>query len=102
MRGYAGPRRVSRGFATLFVSLYSAPRPRLAATVRAIQSARRVSQRRRVAVCLRLLCGGMRRGGADGARKAEAVGPDRTGEALARKRSGVGFQRVDKGADRSA
>ena len=75
--------------------LYSASRPRLAATIRAIQPAWRVSQRRRLAICRRVLCGGMRRGGADGAGKAEAVGPDRTGEALARKRGGVGFQRVD-------
>ena len=77
-------------------------RPRLAAAIRAIQPARRVSQRGRLAVCLRLLCGGMRRGGADGAGEAEAVGADRTGQAVARKRGGVGFQRVDSGADRSA
>ena len=77
-------------------------RPRLAAAIRAVQPARRVSQRGRLAVCLRLLCGGMRSGGADGAGEAEAVGADRTGQAVARKRGGVGFQRVDQGADRSA
>ena len=75
---------------------------RLAAAIRAIQPARRVSQRGRLAVCLRLLCGGMRGGGADGAGQAEAVGADRTGQAMARKRGGVGFQRVDQGADRPA
>ena len=77
-------------------------RSRLAAAIRAIQPARRVSQRGCLAVCLRLLCGGMRGGGADGAGEAEAVGADRTGEALARERGGVGFQRVDQGADRPA
>jgi len=60
------------------------------------------SQRPCLAVCLRILCGGMRGGGADGPGEAETVSADRTGEALARKRGGVGFQRVDQSADRSA
>ena len=37
-----------------------------------------------------------------GLAQAEAVGADRTGQAMARERGGVGFQRVDQGADRSA
>ena len=63
--------------------VYPAQGSRLAAAIRAIQPAWRVSQRRCLALYLRLLCGGMRGRGADGHRETQASGAGRTGEALA-------------------
>jgi hypothetical protein len=63
---HAGAWRTGRGLTALFVSVYPTPACRLAAPIRTIQPARRVSQQGRLAVCPRLLCGGMRGGGTNG------------------------------------
>ena len=90
MRGLQDKRAARRRPAPVPVPVHPAGGPRLDAALRAVQPPRRVPQRRRVAVRLRILRGGVRGCGQDAPGRREAGGVDAAGEPVARARAASG------------
>ena len=92
--------RVSGPASALLFPVHAAGRPRLAAQIRDLQSAGRVSQRRGLAIRVRVLRCGLCIGRAPRARSTEARSLGRARQTLARGRMRLGLQRASARTNR--